>query len=341
MSDEAVTVLGIDIGGTKMAAAIVSADGRLVREDRIPTPAGDADQVFAALSELIDRVRDDATPAAVGIGSAGPLDQEYGLVSPVNIGGWRNFPLVDRVRDLVGGVPVRLGVDGHCFALGEFWTGAGRSVDNLLGIVVSTGVGAGLVLDGKPLLGQSGNAAHLGHMVVDLDGEACACGSYGCVETYASGPRMVARAKRRGWRSGEVVDAAVLSADAAAGDEIALAVFDDGAQALAAGIVATAVTVDLTTVVIGGGVAKAGAVLFDPVQRWVKRFAQLPFVAELTVVPAQLPNAGLIGAARLGWDALKPAGLATAGQSDSSPRPGARSGNDPRFGQPTTVDASG
>jgi glucokinase len=304
MSDEAATVLGIDIGGTKMAAAIVDADGLILTKDQIPTPAGDADQVFAALRELVARVQGGATLSAVGIGSAGPLDQQRGLVSPVNIAGWRNFPLVDRVRALVGDIPVTLGVDGHCFALGEFWTGAGRNVDSLLGIVVSTGVGAGIVVDGKPLLGQSGNAAHLGHMVVDLDGEACACGSYGCVETYASGPRMVARAQRRGWRTGETADAALLAADAAAGDEIAVAVFDDGAQALAAGIVATAVTVDLTTVVIGGGVAKAGPVLFDPVQRWVKRLAQLPFVAGLTVEPAKLDNAGLIGAARLGWDAL-------------------------------------
>lgn len=307
MRDEAVTVLGIDIGGTKMAAAIVAADGEILTKDRIPTPAGDADRVFAALGELIEKVCEagNVRPAAVGIGSAGPLDQRQGLVSPVNIPGWRDFPLVDRVRSLVGDVPIALGVDGHCFALGEFWTGAGRNVDSLLGIVVSTGVGAGIVVDGKPLLGQSGNAAHLGHMVVDLDGEPCACGSYGCVETYASGPRMVARAQRRGWRPGETVDAAVLSADAAAGNEIALGVFDDGAQALAAGIVATAVTVDLTTVVIGGGVAKAGAVLFDPVHRWVKRLAQLPFIADLTVQPAQLDNAGLVGAARLGWDALR------------------------------------
>ena len=305
MSDEATAVLGIDIGGTKMAAAIVSADGEILTGDRIPTPAGDGDQVFAALGELIGRVQGDLSPAAVGIGSAGPLDQKHGLVSPVNIAGWRNFPLVDRVRALVGDVPVELGVDGHCFALGEFWTGAGRNVDNLLGIVVSTGVGGGIVVEGRPLLGQSGNAAHLGHMVVDLDGEACACGSYGCVETYASGPRMVARAQRKGWRPTETVDAAVLSADAAAGDGIAVQVFDDGAQALAAGIVATAVTVDLTTVVIGGGVAKAGPVLFDPVQRWVKRLAQLPFVADLTVEPAQLDNAGLLGAARLAWDALR------------------------------------
>jgi glucokinase len=319
MGDQAATVLGIDIGGTKMAAALVSADGEILTKDRIATPPGDADQVFAALGELIARVKGDTEPAAVGIGSAGPLDQEHGLVSPVNIAGWRNFPLVDRVRALVGDVPVTLGVDGHCFALGEFWTGAGRDVGSLLGIVVSTGVGAGIVVDGRPLLGQSGNAAHLGHVVVDLDGEACACGSYGCVETYASGPRMVARAKRRGWRSTEDVDAAVLSADAAAGDEIALSVFDDGAQALAAGIVATAVTVDLTTVVIGGGVAKAGPVLFDPVQRWVKRLAQLPFVTDLTVEPAQLDNAGLIGAARLGWDLL-PAATPSATQSESALR---------------------
>jgi len=295
------TVLGIDIGGTKMAAALVSADGTILTGDRILTPAGDADEVFAALGELITRVRGDVTPLAVGIGSAGPLDQQHGLVSPVNIAGWRNFPLVDRVRALTGDVPVALGLDGHCFALGEFWSGAGRDADTLLGIVVSTGVGGGLVVDGRPWIGQSGNAAHIGHVVVDQDGESCACGSNGCVEAYASGPRMVARAKRRGWRTDEDVDAAVLAADAAAGDALALAIFDDGAQALAAGIVATAVTVDLTTVVIGGGVAKAGPVLFDPVQAWVKRLAQLPFVADLTVEPAQLDNAGLLGAAHLAW----------------------------------------
>ena len=297
------TVLGIDIGGTKMAAALVSADGTIRTGDRILTPPGGADEVFAALAELIERVRGDATPLAVGIGSAGPLDQQHGLVSPVNITGWRNFPWSSGY----GRWPATsgdAGVDGHCFALGEFWTGAGRDVDTLLGIVVSTGVGGGLVLDGKPLIGQSGNAAHIGHMVVDQDGEACACGSYGCVEAYASGPRMVARAKRRGWRADEDVDAAVLAADAASGDELALAIFDDGAQALAAGIVATAVTVDLTTVVIGGGVAKAGPVLFDPVQAWVKRLAQLPFVADLTVEPAQLANAGLLGAAHQAWSTL-------------------------------------
>ncbi|MGZ0147018.1 ROK family protein [Kribbella sp. WER1] len=298
------SVLGIDIGGTKMAAALVSADGTILTGDRIRTPSGGADQVFAALGELIDRVRGDATPLAVGVGSAGPLDQRHGLVSPVNIPGWRNFPLVDRVRALTGGVPVTLGMDGHCFALGEYWSGAGRDAKTLLGIVVSTGVGGGLVVDGKPLIGQSGNAAHIGHVVVDQDGEACACGSYGCVEAYASGPRMVARAQRKGWRPDEDVDAEVLAADAAAGDELALAAFDDGAQALAAGIVATAVTVDLTTVVIGGGVAKAGPVLFDPVQAWVKRLAQLPFVTDLTVEPAQLDNAGLLGAAHQAWAAL-------------------------------------
>ena len=309
MSDDAVssargTVLGIDIGGTKMAAALVSADGTILTADRIATPSGDADRVFAALGELIERVRGDADPLAVGIGSAGPLDQQHGLVSPVNIPGWRNFPIVDQVRALTGDVPVTLGLDGHCFALGEFWSGAGRDAHTLLGIVVSTGVGGGLVVDGKPLIGQSGNAAHIGHVVIDQDGEACACGSFGCVEAYASGPRMVARAQRSGWRTDEDVDAQVLAADAAAGDELALATFDDGAQALAAGIVATAVTVDLTTVVIGGGVAKAGPVLFDPVQAWVKRLAQLPFVTDLTVVPAQLDNAGLLGAAHQAWAAL-------------------------------------
>lgn len=298
-------VLAIDIGGTKLAAALVGEDGTVLRADRTPTPAQDADEVLGALRTLVDGVRGDSEPLAVGIGSAGPLDSERGLVSPVNIAVWRDFPLVGRVRELVGDVPVVLGVDAHCFALGEFWTGAGRNVDHMLGIVVSTGVGGGIVLAGKPLLGRSGNAAHIGHMVVDQDGEPCACGSSGCVETYASGPRMVARARQAGWRPDEPeADAEVLAADAAAGDPVAQRVFDDGAQALAAGIVSTAVTVDLTFVVIGGGVSKAGPVLFDPLQQWVKRLAQLPFVDDLTVRPAVLDNAGLVGAAKLAWDSL-------------------------------------
>ncbi len=299
------TVLAIDIGGTKLAAAIVGEDGTVIRKDRTPTPKQGPDQVFAALRTLADGVRGDTRPLAVGIGSAGPLDTDRGLVSPVNIAGWRKFPLVDRVREAVGDVPVTLGVDAHCFALGEFWTGAGRNVEHLLGIVVSTGVGGGIVMEGRRLLGRSGNAAHIGHVVVDQNGETCACGSYGCVETYASGPRMVARARQRGWRPDEPdADAEVLSADAAAGDETALRVFDDGAQALAAGIVSTAATVDLNFVVIGGGVSKAGPVLFDPLQDWVKRLAQLPFVSDLTVRPAVLDNAGLVGAAKLAWDSL-------------------------------------
>jgi glucokinase len=298
-------VLAIDIGGTKMAAALVGEDGTVLRADRAPTPRLGADEVFAALRDLIGRVRGDRQPLAAGIGSAGPLDGVRGLVSPVNIAVWRDFPLVDRVRAAVGDVPVTLGVDAHCFALGEAWTGAGRGVDDLLGIVVSTGVGGGLVLGGRPAPGRTGNAAHIGHMVVDQNGEACPCGSYGCVETYASGPRMVARARRFGWRPDEPgADAQVLAADAAAGDPVAQRVFDDGAQALAAGIVSTAITVDLTFVVIGGGVSKAGPVLFDPLDRWIKRLAQLPFVDGLTVRPAVLENAGLVGAAKLAWDSL-------------------------------------
>lgn len=298
-------VLAIDIGGTKMAAALVGDDGTVLRADRTPTPRRGADEVFAALRDLIGRVRGQRRPLAAGIGCAGPLNGARGLVSPVNITVWRDYPLVERVRTVVGDVPVALGVDGHCFAVGEAWTGAGRGVDDLLGIVVSTGVGGGLVLGGREAPGRTGNAAHIGHMVVDQNGEACPCGSYGCVETYASGPRMVARARRFGWRPDQAgADAAVLAADAAAGDPVAQRVFDGGAQALAAGIVSTAVTADLTFVVVGGGVSKAGPVLFDPLDRWIKRLAQLPFVQGLTVHPAVLENAGLVGAAKLAWDSL-------------------------------------
>jgi len=238
--------------------------------------------------------------AAVGIASAGPVDLPGGSVSPINIGSWRRFPLRDRVAAAVPGVPVRLGGDGVCMALGEHWRGAGRGARFLLGMVVSTGVGGGLVLNGTPYTGRTGNAGHVGHVVVEQDGLRCSCGGRGCVETVAAGPSLVRWARANGWSAPPSAGARDLAAAAAAGDPVAVRAFRRGTGALGAMIASVAAVCDLDLVVIGGGVAKSGRLLFDPLRAALAQYAGLDFLAGLRVMPAELGGeAGLVGAARL------------------------------------------
>ncbi|SHE59380.1 ROK family protein [Streptoalloteichus hindustanus] len=294
-------VLAIDVGGTKIAAGVVDGDGSLLRSAIRPTPADDAEHAWAQVRSAVDEVLA-GTPSVrgVGIGCAGPIDTARGTVSPINIGGWRHFPLRARVADLVPGVPVQLAGDGVCTALGEHWRGAGQSSRYLLGMVVSTGVGGGLVLDGRAYGGRTGNAGHIGHLVVEPDGEPCTCGGRGCVETVASGPRMVRWARERGWQAPAGADAAVLADAARSGDAVAAAAFERGGHAVGLMIAAVAAVCDLDLVVVGGGVAQAGPLLFDPVRRALDVHAGLSYLADLRVVPAELGGeAGLIGAAAL------------------------------------------
>ncbi|MCP2261924.1 glucokinase (EC 2.7.1.2) [Streptoalloteichus tenebrarius] len=294
-------VLAIDVGGTKIAAGVVDGDGSLLRGAVRATPADDAEQAWAQVRSAVDEVLA-GTPSvrAVGIGCAGPVDTGRGTVSPINIGGWRDFPLRARVADLVPGVPVRLAGDGVCIALGEHWRGAGRSSQHLLGMVVSTGVGGGLVLAGRPFGGRTGNAGHVGHVVVEPDGLPCTCGGRGCVETVASGPHLVRWAREHGWQAPPGADAADLAEAARSGDAVAAAAFERGGRAVGMMIAGVAAVCDLDLVVVGGGVAKAGPLLFDPVRRALDTHAGLGYLSGLRVVPAELGGeAGLIGAAAL------------------------------------------
>ncbi|WP_435600591.1 ROK family protein [Streptomyces sp. C10-9-1] len=297
-------VAALDIGGTKIAGALVDGEGALLLRSRRPTPAReDADTVMAAVAEVLaDLAASPLWPAvtAVGIGSAGPVDRSVGTVSPVNIPAWRGFPLVSRVSEAAGGLPVELVGDGVAVTAAEHWRGAARGHRNALCMVVSTGVGGGLVLDGRLHTGPTGNAGHIGHISVDLDGDACPCGARGCVERIASGPNIARRAAENGWRPGPGADASAAAVAAAAreGDPAAVASFERAAQALAAGIAATATLVEIDIAVVGGGVAGAGEVLFAPLRRALHRYATLSFVRGLTVAPARTgTDAGLIGAA--------------------------------------------
>ncbi|MCZ7461724.1 ROK family protein [Streptomyces sp. WMMC940] len=297
-------VAALDIGGTKIAGALVDGSGRILVRAQRPTPAReDGETVMRAVASVLGELC--ASPCwlhvtAVGVGSAGPVNTSAGTVSPVNVPGWRGFPLVDRVRAATGGLPVELVGDGVAMTAAEHWQGAARGYDNALCMVVSTGVGGGLVLGGRLHPGPTGNAGHIGHISVDLDGDLCPCGARGCVEGIASGPNIARRALEGGWRPGPDGDssAAAVAVAAAAGDPVAIASFERAAQALAAGIAATATLVEIGIAVVGGGVAGAGEILFTPLRRALRDYATLSFVRDLVVAPALTgTDAGLLGAA--------------------------------------------
>ncbi|SDF55902.1 glucokinase [Lentzea fradiae] len=289
-------VLALDFGGTKIAAALVDPVGTVVRTARVPTPADPWDAVVSLVSSVVE----DVPVVGVGIASAGPVDTVAGTVSPINVPSWQAFPLRASMAALFPGVPVELAGDGVCMALGEHRHGAGRGSTHMVGLVVSTGVGGGLVLDGRPFGGRTGNAGHIGHVVVEADGEPCSCGGRGCVETVAGGPRMVAWARQAGWRAPDDADAALLAAAALAGEEIPLEAFDRAGQAVGMAIAGAAAVCDLDVAVIGGGVAQAGELLFEPVRRALKAHAGLSFLEGIEVRAAELGGAaGLVGAAAL------------------------------------------
>ncbi|MFD3725038.1 ROK family protein [Streptomyces sp. NPDC058671] len=321
----------LDIGGTKIAGALVDADGHLLVRAQRPTPArGSSEELMGAVSAVLDDLAahpEWAALSCVGIGSAGPVDTVAGTVSPVNIPAWRAFPLVDRVRAhaaVPGGMrPVLVG-DAVAMTAAEHWLGAARGVDNALCMVVSTGVGGGLVLGGALRTGTSGNAGHIGHITVDQNGPLCPCGARGCVERFASGTAIAAHALESGWTpaAGASATAKEVEASARAGDPRALAAFDRAGRALAAAIAATAALVELDLVVVGGGVAQSGETLFGPLRHHLASYAVLDFTRGVRVVPAALRlDAGLIGAAAAGAATVGagPAGAATVGPTPAGP----------------------
>jgi glucokinase len=295
-------VLAVDVGGTKLAAALVDSGGALLRTVRAPTPVTDnAEEIWAALETIVAEVDDDAV-RAIGVGCGGPMRDE--LVSPLNISAWRDFPLADRLRQGARGRPVVLRNDAIAMAVGEQSHGAGRQARAFLGIVVSTGVGGGLVIDGHPVDGPTGNAGHIGHVVVDADGPVCACGGRGCLEAIARGPAVVAWAVEQGW-SAPQPDGRSLVADARAGDPIALAALTRAGRALGIACASTAALLDLDVIAVGGGLSAAGDLLLAPATAAFERHAGMEFVRRCRLVVAALgTDAGLVGAGVLAQQAL-------------------------------------
>lgn len=286
-------VLALDVGGTKLAAALVGDDGAVLRSARVATPA----QPWPACVALLEQVGGDAAVDGVGAGCGGPMRWPQGVVSPLNLPSWRDFPLRERLAERWPGRPVRMHNDAVCFAAGEHWRGAGQRTPDLLGVVVSTGVGAGIVLAGRVLDGATGSAGHLGHVVVEPDGPPCGCGGRGCLEAVARGPAVVARAQARGCPAANGPELARL---AAAGDPMAGSELARAGRALGRAFAGAAALLDLRLAVVGGGLSQAGPALWRPLGEAVRAHARLPFTRDLDVVPAALGEAaGLVGAAAL------------------------------------------
>lgn len=304
------TILAVDLGGTKFAAGVVDSDGNVLLADTIETPYGptaDAEALWDALTTVLDRVLDKAGVDhvdGVGAGCGGPMDWPSGEVSPLNIPGWRGFPLRARLAERYPGVPVRLHNDAICVVVAEHWKGAGRGHDNMMGMVVSTGVGGGLILGGRAIDGQTGNAGHVGHIVVVPGGQDCGCGGRGCVEAECRGPRIAAGAVRNGWRApagtAEHPSARDLEDSARAGDPVAIEAFARAGRLLGLGIASAVATLDVDLVMIGGGISKAADLLFGPLELAYREHARIYYARDTVITSASLDqHAGLVGAAAL------------------------------------------
>lgn len=292
--------LAIDLGGTKVEAALVDARGSIVPGSRVRRATG-ADAGHAAIEQaLVDVIAqcrslpEWSAVTAVGIGSAGPIDLVAGTISPLNLPAAQEFPIVDLVTHASGLADVTLRLDGTCIALAEVWLGAARGIAQAIVFVVSTGVGGGIISDGRLIAGASGNAGHLGQLVVaEIEEDAAAS----TVEQRASGPHVVAWARRQGWTGTTGED---LAAAYRAGDELAARAVARSAQAIGVGIANAATLLDLELAVVGGGFSFVADDYPEQIEAAARAASVNAYARRIRVVRAGLgADAPLIGAAAL------------------------------------------
>ncbi len=276
--------LAIDVGGTKLAAGLVTTDGDLVARSSAPTPdTDDAEAVWERLLAVLDAVGGNGEPEVCGVGCGGPMAPGGEEVSPLNIRAWRSFPLRRRLAEATG-LDTFVDNDAKALALGEGWQGAAAGSEHFIAMVVSTGVGGGIVLDGRLLDGAAGNAGHIGHVIVEPDGRRCGCGARGCLEAEASGPAIAALTGRP---------------PAEAGPDVAARTGTLVGRAVAS----VANLLDLRLAVVGGSVALGfGDPFFAAAQAEIDERARLDFSSGTRIVAGGLGDAGpLVGAAAVGW----------------------------------------
>lgn len=313
-------IIGLDLGGTKISAAALSADGtrmsglRSVATQSELGAEGVVDRIIALLEGVIaDTIKETGVSRkdfiGIGAGAPGPLDRDKGIVVVAPNLGWRDFPLGERITSRLG-IPVTLDNDANCATLGEFWLGAARGGRHVVGITIGTGIGGGLIINGELYHGASDVAGEIGHTTIDVNGRHCKCGNYGCLEAYASGPAIATRAREALVREDtasmlpsmvdgvlERITAETVYDAAKRGDGLANEIVRDTARYLGAGIATLLNVINPDTVVIAGGVIRAGEALLAPLRTEVRRRAFKPAVEAARIVPAELPGtAGVVGA---------------------------------------------
>ncbi|MER5419509.1 ROK family protein [Streptosporangium roseum] len=297
-------VVALDVGGTSMKGGLVTRSGEILRTDRRATPRDEGPAaVVATIRSFIDdlAVAGGGTPAGVGLAVPGLVTADAALYS-ANIG-WRDVPAADFVPL---DVPVMLGHDVRTGGLAESVLGAGREVSDFLFLPIGTGIAGAVIVDGEPYGGAAGWGGEIGHIPVFPEGETCACGQIGCLETYASASAV---GRRYSARAASPATAEQVAALTVSGDPVAAEVWDDAVEALSLALATYTLLLDPSAIVLGGGLAEAGPLLADPLADRLRK--RLTFRAAPPLRPAALGvNAGMLGAALLGWRA---AGVPDAG----------------------------
>jgi glucokinase len=298
--------IAVDLGGTQLRTAVIDETGHIERRHAVKTAASSGSKVIVAqLIEAVKAVGDVGKVEGVGLSSPGPLVAEEGLI--VSITTLENFENVPVVKMMEAELPyrVKLENDAICAALGEWKMGAGRGVKSMVYMTVSTGIGGGIIADGRVVLGRKGLAGHIGHMTIIANGDRCGCGNLGCWEAYASGTnftkRAIARAKVNATTSlgknGAAIDARVIFETALAGDQLAQELVDEQARFLGIGITSLLHVVSPEVVVMGGGVSNGFTQLMPGITGYITDHA-MPAFRSVPIIRAELAdNSGLIGAA--------------------------------------------
>jgi glucokinase len=313
-------VVGVDLGGTNIVFGVVSADGstRLPVISKPTLASRGADQVLETMISGIEEIIADAGKRTgakredflgVGVGAPGPLDRARGVVVVAPNLHWNNYPLRDKIAERVH-LHATLDNDANCATIGEWWLGAGRGSRHMLGLTIGTGIGGGLVIDGELFHGASDVAGEIGHTTIEMQGRRCACGNYGCLEAYASGPAIAERAREAlsfdgapsimvSLAGGDVanITAETVFNAATQGDATAHEVVKETARFLGTGVANLLNIFNPEVVVLAGGVTAAGPRLFDPLISEVRRRAFRSAWEAMRIVPGELSGAaGVVGA---------------------------------------------
>jgi glucokinase len=312
-------VVGVDLGGTKIELGLIDPQNKIIARKKIPTdaesgPEAAVERMAAVVNEFARHVPEGVSIASLGICCPGPLDHIAGvLINPTNLPKFYNVPLRQMLSDRLH-LPVSMEHDAKAAGLGEFYYGAGRDEHSMVFMVIGTGVGAAIILDGQLIRGVKNFAGEVGHATVDRNGEACACGSRGCLETYTSGPWLARRYKRLLEREGKSLPNAseapitgeMVASRARDGESTARQVMDEAGEALGIAVATMAMTLDIELYVFGGSVPKCGDILLEPARRTVPKYSFRTVGPRVRLVVSELGDDGpILGCGWLARQILK------------------------------------